>query len=76
MGWSSKHFPPSHLHLVELPTSPENRAAMVSCSLPVKTAEGMISPNIKTRETESTTANQDLGVFLAKDEGERNQLPN
>eukprot|EP00438_Fugacium_kawagutii_P021569 Skav212153 [mRNA] locus=scaffold754:69984:70622:- [translate_table: standard] len=69
------------------PTSPENRAAIVSCSLPVKTAEGMISPNltsnmkqqainrsklyvqtshlgwvahIRTNETESTTASQDL----------------
>lgn len=46
---------------------------MVSCSLPVKTAEGMISPNIKTRETDSTTANQDLR-FFANMKGEQKSI--
>ena len=58
---------------VKQPTSPENRAAMVSCSLPVKTAEGMISPNIKTRETDSTTANQDLR-FCGNMKGEQKSI--
>mmetsp|Transcript_7817 Transcript_7817/g.23145 ORF Transcript_7817/g.23145 Transcript_7817/m.23145 type:complete len:201 (-) Transcript_7817:79-681(-) len=45
-----------------------NFAAIFSCSLPVNTAEGMISPNMSTSVTDKITAIQE-GTILSKNKG-------